>query len=177
MDFRNNSSAQNSRGLRNNNPLNLRPVGFTYLGQVGVDAKGHAIFTDIVYGVRAATLELYTNYFVHGLKTFAELVHDIAPASDGNNEAAYVSSLKNATGLGSSDIRLSGNNIEKVLKAFFSVELGGKYANMIASSDIVKGINAANKKALEVGAGAAGGGFVLLVAIVLGLAYGVKKNR
>lgn len=177
MDFRNAPAAQGSRGLRNNNPLNLRPYGFTYQGQTGTDNAGHAIFTDVVFGIRAGVLELYTDYFIHGLKTFAAIVHDFAPSSDGNNEAAYVSALKKATGIGSGDIELSGSNIEKILKAFIGVEIGSKYAGMISQSDIVKGINAANKKGLEVATAGAGGGFVIVVLIVLLIAYNKKYGR
>ncbi len=172
MDFRNNPIAQSNRGLRNNNPLNLRPVTFTYKNQTGLDSAGHAIFLNMIDGVRAATLELYTLYFVHGFKTLSQLVHDIAPYNDGNNEASYVSFLKNYTNIGNGDIFLDATNIEKVLRAFFNVELGVKYANLITQSDLKNGINAANKKALLV-AGAGGGG--LLITLLIGVYLIAKK--
>ena len=45
----------NDRNMRNNNPGNLRPVGFTYAGQTGLDAQGHAIFDSYDSG-RAALI-------------------------------------------------------------------------------------------------------------------------
>lgn len=176
MDFRNNIQAANSRGLRNNNPLNLRPVGFTYEGQTGLDGAGHAIFKDIVFGLRAGTLDLYAKYFVRGLKTFAAIIKIFAPASDGNNEKNYVATLQKLTGIGSGDIALSGSNVEKILKAFTIVELGERYSNMIPASDFVKGINAANKQGLKVAAGA-GGSFLIVVLVSIGLFFAKKNNK
>lgn len=176
MDFRNYTAAQSSRGLRNNNPLNLRPVGFSYEGQIDVDGAGHAIFKDVIYGIRAATLDLYTKYYVHGLKTFDDIIAVFAPYSDGNNEAEYVATLKNLTGIGSGDIGLNGANIERILKAFAFVELGKKYADLIASSDYVKGINSANKEGLKVAVGV-GGSFLIVVLVALLFAFSQKNNR
>jgi hypothetical protein len=175
MDFRNDIRAKNSRGLRNNNPLNLRPVGFSYQGQTGVDSKGHAIFTDIVFGLRAGTLDLYAKYFVRGLKSFAAIIKIFAPSSDGNNEAAYVQQLKKITGITTNDISLSGSNIESILKAFTVVELGENYSNMIPQKDFVKGINAANKEGLKVAAGA-GGSFLIVVLVTMAIFFAKNKK-
>jgi len=177
MDFRNIPGAQGSRGLRNNNPMNLRPSNFTYLGQVGKDSAGHAIFSDVTFGIRAGVLELYTNYFKHGFKTLYQMISDFAPASDGNNVQAYVNFVSKKTGIpGNVDIKLSGSNIEALIKAFTEQEVGSRYAAMISNQDIVKGINAANKKGLEV-ASVGGGSFVIVVLVVLLVAYAKKKGR
>jgi hypothetical protein len=174
MDFRNNIAAQGSRGLRNNNPMNLRPSGFTYQHQVGLDEANHAIFDDVIYGVRAGTLDLYTKYFVDDLKTFEDIVHKFAPYSDGNNEAAYVQSLQDSTGI-TGDINLNASNIQSIIKAFINEEIGEQYGNMISIADIVKGINAANKTGLTI-AGSSGV-FLLVVAIVIAIAIMKKKDR
>lgn len=43
---------------RNNNPGNLKPVGFTYAGQTGVDSYGHAIFETFADGRAALEKQL-----------------------------------------------------------------------------------------------------------------------
>ena len=54
--------APGSRSYRNNNPGNLRPVGFTYPGQTGLDDQGHAIFDSYASG-RAALIHQLTLAF------------------------------------------------------------------------------------------------------------------
>ncbi len=50
--------APGSRSYRNNNPGNLRPVGFTYAGQTGLDDEGHAIFDSFESGWAALIHQL-----------------------------------------------------------------------------------------------------------------------
>lgn len=50
--------APGSRSYRNNNPGNLRPVGFSYDGQIGLDEQGHAIFDTYESGWSALLRQL-----------------------------------------------------------------------------------------------------------------------
>ena len=67
-------------GERNNNPLNVKGLGWR--GQFKSDARGHAVFSSIPYGTRAAIITLRTYRFVHKLNTVAAILSRWAPASD-----------------------------------------------------------------------------------------------
>lgn len=56
----------------NNNPLNVK--GSNWLGQVGQDKFGHAIFASSDYGFRAAARLLLNYKAKHGIKTIDALV-------------------------------------------------------------------------------------------------------
>lgn len=76
-----------TRGMRNNNPGNLR-AGF---GQVGTDSGGYAVFPSREAGYNAAARQL-VGYHNAGLDTINAIVSKWAPASE-NNTQAYVSSV------------------------------------------------------------------------------------
>lgn len=73
-------------GLRNNNYLNVKNGASRWLDsggtESGTDSRGHAIFTDPAYGVRAGILLLRTYFFTHNLRTIAEILARWAPADD-----------------------------------------------------------------------------------------------
>lgn len=76
-----------TRGMRNNNPGNLR-AGF---GQIGTDYGGYAVFPSREAGYNAAARQL-VGYHNAGLDTINAIVSKWAPASE-NNTQAYVSSV------------------------------------------------------------------------------------
>lgn len=78
----------NTRGFRNKNPGNLR--GPTpWLGRVGTDPQGFAIFETMEYGVRALRVDL-TAKLNRGLDTVQKIITVFAPPSDNNPTAAYI---------------------------------------------------------------------------------------
>lgn len=136
MDFRNSSG---SLGLRNNNVGNLKPSGFTYVGQVGVDKIGHAIFSDMKYGVRALVMDLSTKFYNRTplLDTFKKFVSVFAPTKDGNNEAAYVDWLVKNTGIGANEkIPKDINKFKQIFTAVGKYEITVKDFNKIPQEDI-----------------------------------------
>ena len=86
------------RGVRNNNPLNIRAVvGQLWRGQVGIDPDNFVIFADPVYGFRAG-LEILTNYFhKDGRTTLEEVITRWAPPHT-NDTAAYIHAVCAVTG-------------------------------------------------------------------------------
>lgn len=76
-----------TRGMRNNNPGNLRS-GY---GQIGTDSGGYAVFPSREAGYNAAARQL-VGYHNAGLDTINAIVSKWAPASE-NNTQAYVSSV------------------------------------------------------------------------------------
>jgi len=86
------------RGIRNNNPGNIRFSKYNnWLGQVGSDGE-YAIFDKPENGIRAIA-KLLNNYNSrYGLSTVNGLISRWAPSSE-NNTAAYVASVANQVGV------------------------------------------------------------------------------
>lgn len=100
-----------SRGVRNNNPLNLRPIPKGWLGQAGLDqAKGgpFPVFTSPFYGWRAGGLDVFGD-ILKGQNTLDRIIKGTpergfadayAPASDNNDPEDYVQQLEKMLSIG-----------------------------------------------------------------------------
>ena len=177
-DYRSNSNLV--RGLRDNNPLNIKPAGFSYQNQIGVDDIGEGIFTDTIYGLRAAALDLYTAYYVHGRKTLTDIISVFAPASDGNDVNAYINYVSNQTGIDpNADIGMNGDVLFKVMRAMANMELGESNAAIIPDQDFITGIQSANKAEIAVITVAAvgTGGLILIVILIFFIISRSKKKK
>ena len=83
------NSKTTPRGIRNNNPLNIR-VGNNWVGEV-TNPTDHEFeqFTDMKYGLRAA-FRVLRNYIVrHRRNTITKIVSAWAPANE-NNTQRYI---------------------------------------------------------------------------------------
>lgn len=86
------------RGIRNNNPGNIRDsAGDTWEGQTGTDGA-FAVFSAPEYGIRALGKLLLNYYYKYGLNTVDDIISRYAPDSE-NNTAAYVGSVANELGV------------------------------------------------------------------------------
>lgn len=83
-------AALKPRGLRNNNPCNIRSADtFVWRGQDGRDEDGFAVFEAPCWGVRAAAI-LWLNYHIyHGCTCLRDYITRWAPPS-GNDTEAYI---------------------------------------------------------------------------------------
>lgn len=132
------SRNQAPRGIRNNNPGNLN-----YVGQRGAEKESgpngrFAVFQSMTDGVAALYKQLNL-YFQRGTNTIESIVKKYAPASDGNNVKAYVSSLMKATGKGANDI-LSSEDTQgmfALIKGIINHENG---AGFVPDHQIAQGI-------------------------------------
>jgi hypothetical protein len=107
-----------SRGIRNNNPLNIRLSSDKWQGQVNVNGNGNGkgnspsptgegrgeaefcVFSTMEYGWRAAFVILCKTYYgKYGIKTIRDIVSRWAPAKE-NNTAAYIRHVSDYTGIG-----------------------------------------------------------------------------
>jgi hypothetical protein len=78
------------RGQRNRNPLNIKKGGSQdWQGSTGYDSQGHAIFTSIEYGTRAALIDL-KGKIGRGINTIYKIC-DIWAEANIANYAGYVS--------------------------------------------------------------------------------------
>ena len=77
------------RGIRNNNPGNIRLSGTTWQGQVPPAEQTDdefVQFTDPKYGIRAMA-RILNNYALRGLNTIREVISTWAPPSENNTES------------------------------------------------------------------------------------------
>lgn len=74
-----------TRGIRNNNPLNIRYACNNWLGKVPKDNKKDPTFeefTTMYYGFRAAILLIQTYIIKYGCNTITKIITRWAPSSD-----------------------------------------------------------------------------------------------
>jgi len=81
------------RGMRNNNPGNLRKSASAWQGKItnGTDSAFEQ-FTNFAYGTRAM-IKLLKNYIGDGYNTLDKIINRWAPAADNNNPGGYISSV------------------------------------------------------------------------------------
>lgn len=110
-----------SRGLRNNNPGNIRLSGTTYQGEV-VPSQDKAFkqFKSMAYGYRAMFMLLYTYQKKYGLKTIRQMISRYAPPQDGNNTENYISIVAQDSSVGP-DSRITTTNKDVMLPVVASM--------------------------------------------------------
>lgn len=95
------------RGIRNNNPGNIRDGDFakSQPGYKGADADGFAIFEKSGQGLQAQTSLLRDNYISKGFNTPDKIVERYAPASENSPEsrANYKRAIASKLGIGVND--------------------------------------------------------------------------
>jgi len=89
-----------TRGLRNNNPGNIRP-GQHFRGEIGTDG-GYVVFGTAFDGIRAIAVDLLTK-MEHAVDTVAEIVTRYAPPAE-NDTKAYIAAVCHDTGFKCDDI-------------------------------------------------------------------------
>ncbi len=84
------------RGIRNNNPCNIRLSRTTYKGEVTPSSdKAFKQFESMAYGYRAVFVTLRHYYTNLGLKTIRQMISRWAPPSE-NNTGSYVKHVSDA---------------------------------------------------------------------------------
>lgn len=127
------------RGLRNNNPGNIRRNSDVFQGEkVPSSDKAFKQFKTMPYGYRAVFCILRTYYRNYSLKTIRQLIGRWAPENE-NNTSAYVSLVSSYSGIPADDpidIR-SREQMIRIVAAMSRVE-NGREAVM---SDVMAGWN------------------------------------
>lgn len=133
IDFR---GTQNVRGIRNNNPGNLRP-GDNWQGMTGT-SDNFIVFKDMIYGCRALCTDLSNKYY-KGLNTVTKIIEKYAPPSE-NNTVAYINAVSNALGVGQNETLVwSKELLMKFARAVIMHECGAPGA-IVTDSMISQGI-------------------------------------
>lgn len=119
-------SSGSTRGMRNNNPGNIRYGAFARMrGAIGQDAQGFAIFPSMEDG-EAATKSLLGSYFSRGHDTIRKVISRYAPSSE-NNTDAYINAVSKRLGVGADD-RLNASHIGSLASSIFRHENGAAYS-------------------------------------------------
>jgi len=124
------------RGIRNNNPLNIRyNAANDWQGQTGSDGE-YAIFESPEYGIRAAA-KLMNNYVSrYGLRSVSAIINRWAPAVE-NNTSAYIQAVARKLNVGSDDVLLWPTQLKPLLAAMIHHENGMQpYADQTISNGI-----------------------------------------
>ena len=87
-----------ARGLRNNNPGNIR-LGQPWAGQVEGEDKSFCTFQSAEYGIRALCKLLLTYYNRYNLDTVEGIINRYAPPSE-NDTGGYQSHVAACLGVG-----------------------------------------------------------------------------
>ena len=126
------------RGLRNNNPLNIRWDGRTeWQGMTGSDSGGFVIFSEPVYGIRAAA-RILLSYARRGIVTVSDIVSTWAPPIE-NDTDAYIQNVCTWTGF--SPLQgIERDQYAQLLAAMIRMENG---KNPYTLSEIQRGVSLA----------------------------------
>ncbi len=131
------SSDSKARGLRNNNPGNIKYGKFAQkMGATGADAQGFAIFPSMDQGVLADQM-LILHYMKNGYDTVRKIVGKYAPSSE-NDTNAYISAVSKRMHV-SPDAKLNPNYLGSLTSAIIAQENGLRMAraqNITATTHI-----------------------------------------
>lgn len=115
------------RGLRNNNPLNIRISSIQWQGKIAENTDGaFEQFIALEYGLRAGLVNIRTYIKRDRLDTISVIIPKWAPALDGNDVRAYVRLVSEKSGVQATK-RLSYNDryeLCRVVWAMAWVECG-----------------------------------------------------
>lgn len=129
-----------SRGIRNNNPGNIR-WGCTWQG-LKVDGKEQdkdfCVFISPIYGIRALAKILINYKKLYGLTTIGGIIHRFAPPSE-NNTVAYIKHVSKCLKKDSDEI-IDVEHKETLLKLIKAIILHENGENPYTDDVIMKGI-------------------------------------
>lgn len=112
-----------TRGLRNNNPGNLRKTADAWQGLATEQTDDEFFqFVNPTYGIRALGKVLDTYLTRYGLNTVRGVINRWAPPNE-NNTDAYISSVASSMGVGPDD-HIDENDLLALTKAIIKHENG-----------------------------------------------------
>lgn len=126
------------RGLRNNNPGNIRRNSDVFQGEINPSRdKEFKQFKNMAYGYRAMYKILSNYYNKYQLNTIRKMISRWAPENE-NNTAAYVSLVSSYSGVGSDDlISFDREQMIRIVAGMSRVENGIE----AVMSDVIAGWN------------------------------------
>lgn len=140
MDYRGNTEVSSYRGIRNNNPGNMKADGSAWQGLVGNDGMFY-IFADDTWGIRAMAKDLTTKINSDGLNTITAIITKYAPP-DENDTPSYIASVASDTGFDANQlVTADSDSLALLIRAIINHENGDQASQQfISDQDISQGI-------------------------------------
>lgn len=117
-----------TRGIRNNNPLNIRYSNTPWSGKVLKENKkdpNFEEFTSMYFGFRAALINIETYIIKYGCNTITKIISRWAPPTDGNNTASYIQHICRRTNTGGNEpISNHSRKLRDIVAAMAFIESG-----------------------------------------------------
>lgn len=144
MERVNGSQKELPRGIKNNNPGNIRMSSVPWIGQAGKDSHGMVIFSSSLFGIRALGKNLKTYQEKYGINTIHGFISRWAPPGneDNNNTKNYIHYVSNFLDI-KEDKKISITNpedlplLQKLVKGIIMFENG---MNPYTDEEIMKGL-------------------------------------
>ncbi|WGL96486.1 hypothetical protein [Arsenophonus nasoniae] len=136
-------SDQGSRGIRNNNPGNIRKSKDVWVGQIGDDGK-FVQYTTPAHGIRAVGKNLLS-YARQGYVTPEQIITRWAPPEDNNKTEKYINFVSGYLGV-SRDTVLDLTDLDTITRlsmAIMTQENGKDEVAKLLSDDLSSGMQAA----------------------------------
>lgn len=118
-----------NRGLKNNNPGNIRKNSDTFFNEI-IPSGDPAFkqFKTMEAGIRAIFVILNTYKSKYGINTIGGIINRWSPRSDGNNTDLYITNVEKWTGINRQKA-LTENDYKKVVKAIIKQETGANFTD------------------------------------------------
>lgn len=118
-----------TRGINNNNPLNIRIVANqSWLGEKNPNTDGSfEQFNSVEYGIRAGLLLLLNYKYKYKKDTIAEIIETFAPSNE-NDTNGYINFVSNRTKIDKNKI-LEISEYKEVIKAMIFQENSFEYSD------------------------------------------------
>jgi len=115
-----------TRGIRNNNPLNIRISDNDWKGKVLINNDGQfEQFVSMYYGFRAAILTIETYIIKYGCNTIRSIITRWAPPNE-NHTSNYINFVCRATGIGGNEPLSNHDKRLKHIVAAMAIMESGK---------------------------------------------------
>lgn len=114
------------RGIRNNNPLNIRHSSASWFGACDVQTDRDFVqFRDMLWGLRAAMVIIRNYRRHHGLQTVSQIINRWAPPAE-NDTGSYLHVVCQVSGLRPESVIDGGDRdrLAKLVWAMAYVECG-----------------------------------------------------
>jgi len=121
-----NSEDKAPRGIRNNNPGNIRRTGTDWQGLAERQTDPEYLrFRGPVWGIRAMARTLKTYRDRHGLQTVNGIIKRWAPKADSNPTAAYAQHIADRLGVaGNEPLAWDAGQVRELIKGIIQFENG-----------------------------------------------------
>lgn len=119
-----------TRGLKVNNPGNIRISGTKYDGEIESSDSEFKEFTDMEHGYRAI-FRLLQHYSLTGLDTIRKMISTYAPSSDNNPTDSYIAWVAKHAGIAPDDkVDISDPDLMQKIAAAISYQEQGVEPNL-----------------------------------------------